>query len=252
MSPSPMVLVVANRRNQGLGRITRFWSSRVSLPSVSSTRWMTNITSGRPASYSSNTSATGCCSAQGSRPSRNSVTCWPSCRTIASRPIEVDAADVRVEVDADHRPVEPRRDLLDMGRLAGAVIALDHHPAVAREAGADRQRRVGIEHIGRVEVGNALVGLAERRALPCRCRSRTARAPSPSCRARRGRCRERLSGSTLGISVIANGLKRNGASASISGQLSAAFGGQREEGRRSAPPASASPSTPIESSGAPA
>ena len=60
-----------------------------------------------------------------------------------------------------HRPVEPRRDLLDVGRLAGAVIALDHDPAVAGEAGADRHRRVGVEHIGGVEVGNPLVRLAE-------------------------------------------------------------------------------------------
>ena len=78
---------------------------------------------------------------------------------------QVDAADVSVEIDADARPVEPRRDLLDVGRLAGAVIALDHHPAVAGEAGADRHRRVRIEHIGRVEVGNPLVRLAERRHL---------------------------------------------------------------------------------------
>ena len=62
-----------------------------------------------------------------------------------------------------HRPVEPRRDLLDMGRLAGAVIALDHYPAVAGETGADRHGRVGIEHIGRIEVGNPLVGLGEGR-----------------------------------------------------------------------------------------
>src|SRR3546814_2623181 len=48
-----MVLVVENRRNAGCGRMTRFWSSSVNLPSTSSTRWMTNMTSGRPASYSS-------------------------------------------------------------------------------------------------------------------------------------------------------------------------------------------------------
>ncbi len=47
--------------------------------------------------------------------------------TIASLPIEVDAADVAVEVDADARPVEAGRNLLDVGRLAGAVIALHHH-----------------------------------------------------------------------------------------------------------------------------
>ena len=55
-----------------------------------------------------------------------------------------------------------RGDLLDMSRLSGAVIALDHNPAIAREAGADRQRRVRIEHVSRVEVGHAFVGLAER------------------------------------------------------------------------------------------
>ena len=48
---------------------------------------------------------------------------------------EVDARHVAVEVDAHAGPVEPRRDLLDMGRLAGAVIAGDHHAAVEGEAG---------------------------------------------------------------------------------------------------------------------
>jgi len=43
------------------------------------------------------------------------------------------------------------------------MIALDHHPAVFREAGADRHRRVGIKDVGRIEVGDALVGLAEGR-----------------------------------------------------------------------------------------
>src|SRR3546814_8716537 len=49
----------------------------------------------------------------------------------------VDAADVAVQVDPDARPVQPRRHLLDVGRLAGAVVALDHDPPVARET---RQR----------------------------------------------------------------------------------------------------------------
>ena len=85
---------------------------------------------GRPASYSSNTSAVGVCSAQGSRPSRNSVTCWPSRSTIASRPTRSMRLICASRLMRMHRPVQPRRDLLDMGRLAGAVIALDHHPAV--------------------------------------------------------------------------------------------------------------------------
>ena len=81
---------------------------------------------------------------------------------------KVDAADVRVEVDADHRPVEPGGNLLDVGRLARAVIALDHHPAVLGEAGADGERRARVEHVGGVEVGHALVGFAKSRDLHVR------------------------------------------------------------------------------------
>ena len=189
------MLVVANRRNQGLGRITRFWSSRVSLPSVSSTRWMTNITSG-PAGvifveHQSHRML--------QRPRQQAFAEFGHLLAVAQddgvAADEVDAADVRVEVDADHRPVQPRRDLLDMGRLAGAVIALDHDPAVAREAGADRQRRVGIEDIGRVEVGDALVGLAERRHFHVAVDAEQARAPSPTLVGRgEHRCRSGFRG----------------------------------------------------------
>src|SRR3546814_17239722 len=46
-----------------------------------------------------------------------------------------------------------------------AVIALHHHPAIMREARADRERGIGIEDIGRIEIGHTLVRLAERGAL---------------------------------------------------------------------------------------
>src|SRR3546814_20867824 len=72
---------------------------------------------------------------------------------------------MRVEIDPDARPVEARRDLLDVRRFAGAVIALHHHPAIMREARADRERGIGIEDIGRIEIGHTLVRLAERGAL---------------------------------------------------------------------------------------
>ena len=65
---------------------------------------------------------------------------------------QIDAADVAVEVDANARPVQPRRDLLDMRRLAGAVIALDHRAAVEGKPGEDRQRRLAIELVGGVDV----------------------------------------------------------------------------------------------------
>ena len=81
-------------------------------------------------------------------------------------PDEVDAADVRVEVDADARPVEPGGDLFDVGRFAGAVIALDHDPTVERESGENRQGRIGIEDVAFIDVGHARVGLGEGRYLP--------------------------------------------------------------------------------------
>ena len=80
------MFAVANSRNDGCGWITRFWSSSVNLPSRSRIRWITNITSGRPASYSSKISATGRCNAHGTIPSWNSVTCTSSRTTIASLP----------------------------------------------------------------------------------------------------------------------------------------------------------------------
>ncbi len=66
-----------------------------------------------------------------------------------------------VQVDPHARPVQPRRDLFDMGRLAGAVIALDHDPAVVGKAGQDRQRGVVVEAVGVVDQGHALAGLRE-------------------------------------------------------------------------------------------
>ena len=81
---------------------------------------------------------------------------------------EVDARDVAVEIDAHAGPVEARGDLLDMGRLAGAVIARDHDAAVAREAGQDRERRLAVEQVVGVEVRHMLFGLAEGRDLQVR------------------------------------------------------------------------------------
>ncbi len=78
---------------------------------------------------------------------------------------QVDAADVAVEIDADAGPVEACRDLLDMRRLAGAVIALDHHPAVEGEAGEDRERGLAVEAVGRIEIGHVLRAHREGRDL---------------------------------------------------------------------------------------
>jgi hypothetical protein len=59
---------------------------------------------------------------------------------------------VAVEVDAQAGPVEAGGDLLDMGRLAGAVIARDDDAAVAREAREDRERGRPVEQVIRIEI----------------------------------------------------------------------------------------------------
>ena len=69
---------------------------------------------------------------------------------------QVDAADVAVQVDADARPVQPGRHLLDMRGLAGAVIALDQDAPVEGEAGDDRQRRLKVELVGVVDIRHVL------------------------------------------------------------------------------------------------
>ena len=72
---------------------------------------------------------------------------------------EIDAADMAVEIDAHARPVQPRRNLLDMGRLAGAVIAGDDHAPVLGEAGKDRQRGRTVKDVIGIEVRHMHVRL---------------------------------------------------------------------------------------------
>src|SRR3546814_15317770 len=56
---------------------------------------------------------------------------------------QVDAADVAVQVDADARPVEAGGDLLDVGRLDGAGIALDHDAELGRASCRERVCQYG-------------------------------------------------------------------------------------------------------------
>jgi hypothetical protein len=78
---------------------------------------------------------------------------------------QVDTRDVTVEVDAQAGPVEARRDLLDMRRLAGAVIALDHDASVEGEARKDRHGRVMVEQVGVIDRRHVLGARAEGRHL---------------------------------------------------------------------------------------
>ena len=85
-------------------------------------------------------------------PSRNSVTCLPSLHDDGILADQIDTADVAVEIDAHARPVQPCRDLLDMGRLAGAVIAGDHDAAVLGKAGENGERGGAIEAVIRIDI----------------------------------------------------------------------------------------------------
>jgi hypothetical protein len=72
---------------------------------------------------------------------------------------KIDTADMAVEVDAHARPVQPRRNLLDMGRFAGAVVARHHHAAVVGEPGQNGERGIAIEQVIRIQVGDIGVPL---------------------------------------------------------------------------------------------
>ena len=70
---------------------------------------------------------------------------------------QIDAADMAVEIDTHAGPIQPRGDLLDMSRFAGAVIAGDDNPAVAGKAGQDGKRGRAVEPVVRIEFGDVLL-----------------------------------------------------------------------------------------------
>ncbi len=161
MSPSPMVLVVENRRKFGLARITRFWSSRVSLPDC--------FQHALDHEHHIRSAGVVLVEHQGDRPlqrpGQHAFAKLGHLFAVAQHDgvlaDQVDTRDMAVEVHPDQGPVQPRGHLLDVRRLAGAVVALDHHPPVEGEPGADRQRGLRIETVGLVEVGHVLVAGVE-------------------------------------------------------------------------------------------
>ena len=145
---------------------------------------MTNITSGRPASYSSKHER----DIVLQRPRQNAVAEFGDLLAVVQDDgvlaDQIDARDMAVEIDAHARPVEARRDLLDMGRFAGAVIAGDHDAAVVGEAGEDGEGGFAIEQIVRVGVRNVLVGRRIGRDLEVGVDAEQLGAPRPSGPAR--------------------------------------------------------------------
>ncbi|OIQ68735.1 hypothetical protein GALL_496670 [mine drainage metagenome] len=78
---------------------------------------------------------------------------------------QIDTADVAVEIDAHAGPVQPRCDLLDMGRFPRSVQPLHHDTAIMPEPGQQRQGNVRVEAIGIVDFRNVVITLTKRRHL---------------------------------------------------------------------------------------
>ena len=72
---------------------------------------------------------------------------------------QIDAADMAIQIDANARPIKTGRHLFDMGGFTGTVIALHHDPPVKGEAGQHRQRRIVVETIGGIHIGDVLAAL---------------------------------------------------------------------------------------------
>ena len=81
---------------------------------------------------------------------------------------EIDARHMAVEVNAHTRPVQPRRDLLDMRGFAGAVIAGDDNPPVEGKAGQNGKGGFLVEEIIAVKIGHMGAACRIGRALHIR------------------------------------------------------------------------------------
>ena len=150
------MFAVEKSRNDGCGRITRFWSSRVSLP----------FDLQHALDHEHHVRAAGIVFVEHQRagmlqaPRQNALAELGHLLAVAQHDgvlaDQVDAADVAVEVHADAGPVQPRRHLLDMRGLACAVIALDHRAAVECETRQDRERRLAVELVRIVDIRDML------------------------------------------------------------------------------------------------
>ncbi len=189
MSPRPIVFVVENRRNAGCGLDHLFWSSKRQLA----------LHFEHALDHEHHVGTAGVIFVEHKRHGmlqRPGQQAFAEFRHLLAVPQhdrvladQIDAADMAVEIDADAGPVETRSDLFDMGRFAGAVIALDHHAAVEGEARENGQRRFAVEAIGRIAIRHIFVA-ASRRPAPsswrrCRRAARTSTVVSGTAAASR-------------------------------------------------------------------
>ena len=153
------MFAVANSRNAGCGLMTRLWSSSVRRPDDFE----------HALDHEHDVGAAGVVFVEHQRdivligPGQDAVAEFGDLLAVADHDRiladEVDTADVAVEIDAHAWPVEPRRNLLDMGRFAGAVIAGDDHAPVAGKARQDGERGRPVEPVIGIDVRHMLVRL---------------------------------------------------------------------------------------------
>ena len=71
---------------------------------------------------------------------------------------EIHAGDMTVQVDPHTGPVEPGRNLLDMGGFSGAVVPLDENPAVVNKSSQNGQGGWRIKEVAIIpSLGRALL-----------------------------------------------------------------------------------------------
>ena len=150
-------------RNEGCGRITRFWSSSVELSLHFQHALDDEHHVGPAGVILVETQAYGMLNGPGQNAFAELGDLLALLQHDCVLAHQIDAADMAVQVHAHAGPIQPRGDLLDMGGFPGAVIALDENASVVGEPGQDCQRRLAIEHIGRIQIGHIFVRLGEGR-----------------------------------------------------------------------------------------
>ena len=76
---------------------------------------------------------------------------------------QIKAADMAVEIDPDAGPIQPRRDLLDMGGLTRSMKPLNHHPPIIAKTRENGQGHVMVKTISRINLRHMLIPFAKRR-----------------------------------------------------------------------------------------
>ena len=76
---------------------------------------------------------------------------------------QINTTDMAIEVNSYQRPIKMRRNLLDMSRLPCTVIALNHQFPAMGEGSQDRDSRIMIKAIRRIDLRHIFCAFFEGR-----------------------------------------------------------------------------------------